>query len=109
MSAGHSIAGDIERFLTPADAHAAFEIARGEETLQSFHTYPAYGWSKLLTPPLSERGYSYQGGQWVIRATAVDDTPYGASLASEDLYQVAAHYCLLPGQSCRHYLPLIGG
>jgi hypothetical protein len=107
VSAGHSIAGDIERFLTPVDAHVAFELARGDAALETFHSYPAYAWDKPLTRPLTERGQSYQAGKWVIRATAVDDTPYGAPLASEDLYQAAVHYCLLPGQICTQYLPLI--
>jgi hypothetical protein len=106
VSAGHSIAGDIERFLTPVEAHAAFELGRGDEALETFHSYPAYLWDKPLTRSLTERGQSYQAGKWVIRATAVDDTPYGAPLASEDLYQVATHYCLLPGQICTQYLPV---
>jgi hypothetical protein len=108
VSAGHSIAARITRYADAAAAQDAFTLARGENSLGSFHGYPAYEWSgPSYPPPMTEHGYSYQIDRWVIWMRSQDDTHFWAALPAEDIYQLAAVYCLFPGQVCRIYLPLI--
>lgn len=77
---GHSINVGMERFTSPAEALAAFDMARGEKPLQYFRCYPSYSWqydeNHSTWLPMTHRIYSWQADRWLIYIGTFDDTGY---------------------------------
>lgn len=111
VAAGHAARVEVRRFETADAALAAFEAARGDHPLESFHCFPAYAWEReTVVMPQHERGLSWVADRWWITASAVDDTAYQIAPApltiSQALYRSAVQIGWLAGCE-RLYLPLI--
>lgn len=111
VAAGHAARVDVRRFESADAALTAFEAARGDYPLESFHCFPAYAWEReTVVMPQHERGLSWVADRWWITASAVDDTVYQIAPAplevSQALYRSAVQIGWLAGCE-RLYLPTI--
>lgn len=111
VAAGHAARVDVRRFESADAALAAFESARDDRPLESFHCFPAYAWEQeTVVMPQHERGLSWVADRWWITASAVDDTAYQIAPApltmSQALYRSAVQIGWLAGCE-RLYLPTV--
>ena len=106
MAAGHSVSVEIQRLPNEAEAHTAFETARGNNPVERFHGYPAAVWQYDENPtnpgfPMRHRQHAWQVDRWLIIVSAFDDTHYAIApepaAVSEIVYQEAAARCFFPG------------
>lgn len=87
-SAGHSAGAQIQRFVSPEAAYAAF-TATGTFT-ETFHGYPARS-SQHSQSQMIYENHSWQAHYWIFSASAANDTHFGAHALgiSEGIYQNA--------------------
>lgn len=95
-AAGHTTFVSIKQFATPTEAHAAFNLERGDTPDTGFRGCPASSWDDAHWKEKWPYGQSsirlWQADEWLIKVSAFDDTSY--SLApdpyhvSENIYQV---------------------
>ncbi len=101
---GHSTKVVIQRFATVEEAQAAFNAARGANTVSDFHGYPLSGFMEddSASPggKQEHRIQVWRVAQWLVNVRAFDATePLGApdpTMVSEALYQAAIAQGLLP-------------
>jgi len=109
VAAGHSECAQIQRFTGQAEAQAAFDEARGDNSVQCFNGYPAYEWTYAEHPgdslPMNHRGQCWQADRWLITAEAFDDTLHligPLPEVSQAICQSAIEYYLFPaGTTCQ--------
>jgi hypothetical protein len=113
FAAGHSAASQLRRFADAPQALAAFEEARGDLVLHSFHCYLAYEWSyEQEISPERRQGQVWLADRWIVTSRSFDDTsiPVAPSpvAVSEAIYHAARLSSLF--QACKAaYLPLVLG
>ena len=109
-AAGHSASVEIQRLRDEAEAHAAFETARGNNPVERFHGNPAATWQYDQNPdnpgfPMRHRQHAWQVDRWLIIVSAFDDTHYvlapEPAEVSEIVFQEAVARCLFSGPPCR--------